>query len=830
MLDLGYRLEDIAQWTGAQEFRGDPNFVVKDILIDSRRLIDASACLFFALPGKHRSGEDFVESLYSRGVRAFVVTQVPEGWDYMHDASFILARNPLRTLQKLAARHRSRFHIPIIGITGSNGKTIIKEWLSHLLGSDQKVVRSPKSFNSQVGVPLSVLQIQESHDLGIFEAGISEPQEMQALADIIKPDIGIFTNLGQAHDENFLDRMQKSGEKLKLFTGVETLIICADHRDIHEAIIKTELSKKIKLFTWSRKRKDADLLVETIEPGKGNTQISVKYGELSFAFQIPFTDLASQENAMHCAALMLLLGYEPRDIVARMPGLSPVAMRLELKEGIRGCTIINDAYNSDFNSLSIAIDFLLQQNQHGKRTVILSDILQSGQNEMELYSEVARLLEEKHIERIIGIGHAISRQAGRFNINKAFFPDTQSFLKHYPLSSFDNEAILLKGARIFEFELINKALQQKSHQTLMEINLNAIVHNLNHFRSMTTAGTGIMAMVKAFSYGSGTFEVANMLQFHHVDYLAVAYADEGVALREAGIRLPIMVMSPEDQGMDTLIKNELEPEVFSFRTLGFLEDALHRSDLTAENPIKVHIELNTGMNRIGFDAQDLDQLCERLKANSLIRVETVFSHLAAAENPALDEFTRGQIQSFRVLSDRMTELLGYSIRRHILNSAGVERFPEASFEMVRLGIGLYGIGIGNNPDSRLENVATLRTIISQIRILEAQETVGYSRAGVLNRPSRIGTIPLGYADGLSRSLSQGIGHVWVKGKRVPIVGNVCMDMTMIDLTDTDAHEGDEVIVFGRELPVQEMAIEANTIPYEILSRISRRVKRVYYHE
>lgn len=830
MLALDYTIGSISTALKAEILAGDPGSSVSNILIDSRRFSNPNHCLFIALPGTRHDGHGFLEDLYSKGVRNFLVSQPPDSLEDYPGAAFILVRNTLKAFQKLAAFHRSRFSIPVVGISGSNGKTIIKEWLFQLLQPDKHIARSPKSFNSQVGVPLSVLQLADEHQLGLFEAGISEPDEMQALQAIIQPTIGIFSNLGEAHDENFLNRQQKAGEKLSLFIRVKTLIYCLDHQDIREAIIKAELSRSISTFTWSKSNKGADIQVLSEHASEGLTRIEIKSSEGVSSFSIPFTDRASFENAMHCYTLMKVMGYTDDIIRERMLTLAPVAMRLELKEGINDCSIINDSYNSDLNSLSIAIDFLVQQNQHRKRTVILSDILQSGRNEIELYEDVARLLREKGIDRLIGIGPAISRQAGKFDIEKAFYPDTQSFLRYQSTSVFQDESILLKGARVFEFELINKALQQKSHQTVLEINLNAVVHNLNYYRSLLKPETGIMAMVKAFSYGSGSYEIANLLQFHHVDYLAVAYADEGVELRRSGIRLPIMVMSPEPQGMESLLRHDLEPEIFSFSRLTQLEQAIVDWNHPLENPVRIHLKLDTGMHRLGFQENELQELSSRIRANRNLEVRTVFSHLAAADDSGHDNYTREQIRRFKRMAEQLEQELGHHLPKHILNSSGTLRFAEAQFDMVRLGIGMYGVETIPSLHGNLENVATLKTRISQVRTLEAGETVGYSRSGQISIHSRIGTIPLGYADGLSRSLGNGRGHIWINGSLVPIIGNICMDMCMIDLTGTEAEEGDEVIIFGKEHPIQQMAEAGHTIPYEILAGISRRVKRVYYHE
>lgn len=804
--------------------------LIQDILIDSRRLISAEHCLFFAIPGKRHDGHNYIEELYHKGIRNFVISSLPVKLNDYSDANFIFVKNTLKALQLLAGFHRKKFHGPVIGITGSNGKTIIKEWLFQLMNKDKKIIRSPKSYNSQIGVPLSVWQLEDNYDLAIFEAGISEPDEMDKLQSIIQPNIGIYTNIGQAHDKNFISTAQKIGEKLKLFTKVDILIYCLDHSEIQEIIIRSEILESINAFTWSRKQ-PADLFIQkTTRLSLYQTRISAVYKEKEMEVIIPFIDEASVENAIHCWATMLHLGYPNDMIKEKMTGLQPIAMRLELKEGINHCQIINDSYNSDINSLSIAINFLEQHANQKRKTVILSDILQSSKNDEELYDEIADILLNKNVDRFIGIGPAISRHKDKFQEEKYFFKSTEEFLKRFSFSSFSNESILLKGARVFEFEQVSKALQQKSHETVLEINLNALVNNLNYYRARLKPITKIMGMVKAFSYGSGSFEIANTLQFHRVDYLAVAYADEGVELRKAGIIVPIMVMNPEAESFDAMITHQLEPEIYSFRILEKLEKSIRKNILPLNKPVKVHIKLDTGMHRLGFQEGHLEELIEKLQSNRLIYVESVFSHLAASDDPGHDAFTREQISRFQVMADRIKEAAGHPVMMHILNSAGISRFPEAQFQMVRLGIGLYGIS--NNPEEQksLENVSTLKTIISQIKYIPGGETVGYNRRGKSEENMTIGIVPVGYADGLHKNLSNGQGHMLVNGHLAPIVGDVCMDMCMLDLTGIEAKEEDEVIVFGKERPIAELSNEMRTIPYEVLSGISRRVKRIYYHE
>jgi alanine racemase len=826
----GYTISDIAKIIKGEFISSPlPDMPVKQLVIDSRKLITPENSVFFALITKRNNGHKYIEELYEKGVRNFVVSEPQTNVELLNEANFIKVKNTLVALQVLGAFHRKKFTIPVIGITGSNGKTIVKEWLFQLMCDDKKIVRSPKSFNSQIGVPLSVWQLEPDYQLAIFEAGISETDEMDKLQAIIQPTIGIFTNIGQAHNENFIHTKQKIAEKLKLFTKVKTLIYCADHLEIKERLLQTENLKNINTFSWSYKSK-ADLVIKKVTRQNHHTMIEAVYKDQKLEVAIPFTDEASIENALHCWATMLFFGYDNEYIARRMMNLSSVALRLELKEGINNCSIINDSYNSDINSLSIAIDFLNQQKQHRKKTVILSDILQSGRDEDDLYGEVAALLSEKKIDRLIGIGKAISRQKDKFLIEKTFYNSTADFVKDFPFSEFHDETILLKGARIFKFEKIGKALQQKAHETVLEINLNSLVHNLNYYRSLLKSETKVMAMVKAFSYGSGSYEIANIFQYHQVDYLSVAYADEGIELRKAGITMPIMVMNPEEQSFDAMLKYNLEAEIYSFRILGFYEEALLRNFKDSDKKGHVHIKLDTGMHRLGFEKDDIPELAERLKNNPNLTVISVFSHLAASEDAEQDNFTRGQVNALKEMSDVIQKQLGYPVMRHILNSAGITRFRDAQFEMVRIGIGLYGVATNEQEQSLLQNVSTLKTVISQIKNIPKGESIGYGRKWVAPRNTRIATVPIGYADGLSRKLGNGKGKLFINGHHANIIGNVCMDMCMLDITDIPANEGDDVIVFGNEIPISQFAADMETIPYEVLTSVSHRVKRVYYQE
>lgn len=832
MTQARYRFAEIASVLNAEFELGLPDHEgISELLTDSRKLTRPDRSLYFAIKGERHDGHAFLAQLYESGVRNFIISR-REAILPGVEANYAIVDDPLAAMQMLAAWHRQHFRYPVVGITGSNGKTVVKEWLYQLLREEGHIVRSPKSYNSQVGVPLSVWQMESDCRMGIFEAGISMPGEMQRLEDIIRPDIGVFTNIGSAHDESFSDMREKIREKLQLFKRVGELVYCRDYVAIHEIIHEDGVleNKAVRMFTWSRKSK-ADLQVGRITKREHETEIQGIYKNEFIRIRIPFIDDASIENAINCWALMLLLGYRHETVAERMELLSPVAMRLEMKEGINNCSVINDSYNSDIGSLRIALDFLNQQKQHRKRTLILSDILQSGRDEGQLYNEVAALLQQKGVNRLIGIGGSIGRQSELFSMEKTFFHDTESFLRDLNYSAFVDETILIKGARSFGFERISKALQQKAHETVLEINLNAVIHNFNLFKSRLKPETKLMVMVKAFSYGSGSFEIANTLQFHRADYLAVAYADEGVELRKSGITLPIMVMNPEEQSFDAMISYKLEPEIYSFRILTHFTEALVRRGVKpGEGRFAVHIEFDTGMKRLGFEEHELNELAIRLKNNKHLRVASVFSHLVASDERHHDDFTRFQIRSFERMSSVLANHLPAPFLRHILNSSGILRFPEAQYEMVRLGIGLHGITTSPNEKRQLQNVATLKTTISQLKQVHPGESVGYGRMGVSEKEMTIATVGIGYADGLDRRLGNGKGSMLVGGHRAPTVGNVCMDMTMIDVTGLNVREGEEVVVFGVDPSITDVSEWSGTIPYEVLTGVSERVKRVYFHE
>jgi alanine racemase len=818
---LNYTTKDIASILNAKLI-GSAKTVINSVSIDSRSTSSGSGTLFFALVGQHHDGHKFINELYDfHDVKTFVVSSSDDYSKRYPEASFIQVSDTLVALQKLASHHRKQFRYPVIGITGSNGKTIVKEWLSQLLATECQVVRSPKSFNSQVGVPLSVLQMDESFQLALFEAGISLPDEMEKLKQIIEPDFGIITNIGLAHQENFTDLAQKAFEKIKLFANVQRLIYCKDHELIDKEIKE---NGKIKTFSWG-KSKDADIQIQDITRSKNTTTIQIQYSNQSYKFTIPFIDSASIENAMHCFSFLVLNGAQPNLILSRMEKLTPVAMRLELKEGINNCTIVNDSYNSDIGSLSIALDFLLQQKQHAQRILILSDILQSGQSPIALYGEVARLISEKKVDKLVGIGKDINQFADLFSIEKEFYLGTNEFLESFSRLQISNSAILLKGSRSFHFERISAVLERKAHRTVMEINLNALVHNLNYFKSLLRPEVKVLALVKAFSYGSGSFEIANLLQFHRIDYLGVAFADEGVALREAGITVPIIVLNPSFGTYELMIEYNLEPEIFNFSGLEEFANILDRSGV---GKYPIHLKIDSGMHRLGFTVDDVDELIIRLKKHNNIKIQSIFSHLASSEDKVDDAFTQHQIDIFSSACTKISDSVGYSPIKHILNSAGIERFRQAQFDMVRLGIGLYGVS--SIDQERLQNVSTLKTHVIQVKHLKPGETVGYNRKGVISKLSTIATIPIGYADGLDRKLSNGCGKFLLNGKLVSTIGNVSMDTCLIDATGIDVTEGDEVIIFGKHPTIFDLAKAIETIPYEVLTSISRRVKRIYFQE
>ena len=817
-------IEEIASAVGAERI-GDTPAAIDWILTDSRSLCFPEETLFFALKTKRNDGHKYIADLYRRGVRNFVVSEVPSEASGFEHVNFLKVPNPLKALQRLAARHREKFQVPVIGITGSNGKTVVKEWLYQLLGSSRVVTRSPRSYNSQIGVPLSVWLMNERTEVGIFEAGISEMGEMETLKPIIQPTIGILTNIGGAHQENFPSLQDKCMEKLQLFKDCDVIIYNGDDEFVSSCVAKSLFTARE--IAWSTKDAERPLFIEKIL--KDDTGTTVKYRYLGFfkEYRIPFIDDASIENSLHCLAAALYLMVSPEVIAERMLRLEPIAMRMEVKEGKNNCILINDSYNSDFVSLDIALDFMSRRTEDKgrKRTLILSDMLESGQTGKQLYKQIADLAHSRGVDHIIGVGEEISASANRFDIEKHFFRTTTELLESGLLDTLRNEVVLIKGARTFHFDEITDLLELKVHETILEINLNALVDNLNYYRNKLKPETKMVCMVKASAYGAGSFEIAKTLEDQRVDYLAVAVADEGADLRKAGISSPIIIMNPEITAFKTMFDYRLEPEVYSFHLLEELIKAAEREGVTS---FPIHVKIDTGMHRLGFVPDEVPRLVERLHRQTAVIPRSVFSHLVGSDAERFDAFTHQQIEAFDRASQMLQEGFKHKILRHICNTAGIERCPEAQFDMVRLGIGLYGIDPYSN--RILHNVTTLKTTILQIHDVPADETVGYSRKGVLARDSRIAAIPIGYADGLNRHLGNGHAYCLVNGKKAPYVGNICMDVCMVDVTDIDCKEGDKVVVFGDSLPVTVLSDILDTIPYEILTGVSNRVKRVYYQD
>ncbi len=831
-------IEQLRKWcNGVWLAKQDSEANIDDLATDSRKIDQPERALFIPLKTHLRDGHTFMQDAWQKGVRNFLVSEKTD-LASLPDANIIEVKDTLGALQQIAAAHRRQFSIPVIGITGSNGKTVVKEWLFQLLSGYYNVIRSPKSYNSQVGVPLSVWQMSKENQLAIFEAGISQPGEMEKLQRIINPDIGIFTNIGEAHGEGFLNTRQKINEKLVLFRNAKQLIYCHDHVEVNECIVQYmhqvkggRTEEPLQLFTWSQKQ-EADLRITEISRSGGKSNINALYRGKNTAITIPFSDDASVENAIHCWCLLLLLGVSHKDIKAQMLQLHSVSMRLELRHGINGCTIINDSYNSDLTSLQLALNYLDQQKQHSMHTVIMSDMLQISRHDLELYDEVAASVSRRGIQRFIGIGPALIKNGASFRkykkIRCIFFKSTEDFLKNFHLLTFEKEAILLKGARVFEFEKIDMLLEQQVHQTVMSIDLSALAHNLNVFRAELKPGVKTMAMVKAFAYGSGSYEIANLLQYAGVDYLSVAYTDEGIGLRKAGIKLPIMVMSPDATSFDRMIAWKLEPELFNFRSVTAFT-SMAQTLLSKKYP--VHIKLDTGMHRLGFNEPDIERLAAFINENPAIQVATIFSHLAASDDEQEDAFTLEQGARFDVMSNSLMQQLSYKPMRHLNNSAGTIRFHGLQYDMVRLGLGLYGVDSSNVLQNKLRQISTLKTTIAQLRDVPKGDSIGYGHHTFAPRDMRVATICIGYADGYTRSLGNGAAYVLVHGKPAKTIGSICMDMCMVDVTDIPAaKEGDDVIVFGNELTVSQLAEWAGTIPYEIMTNISQRVKRVYVNE
>ncbi len=822
---MKYSIQEIKTIINGHFLRQPADATLTQICIDTRQITNAPQSLFFCLSARN-DGHQYIDTAFQKGIRNFIVSKEVDIERYP-DGNFIRVDDTLHTLQQLAKYHRERFKIPVVAITGSNGKTIVKEWLFQLLSPDKNVVKSPKSYNSQVGVPLSVLHLQEGNELALFEAGISTIHEMENLESIIRPTIGLFTNIGPAHDAGFSSTTEKIREKLKLFSGAQQLIYCKDHTLIGTCI-QQELPG-INRIAWS--------LAAQYNDNKPNEQrIAVRINGLpaidTLELTIPFKDRASTENCIHCAVMMCTLGYDTAIIQERIATLRNLPMRLELKYGIHNCTIIDDSYSADFLSLQIAVDFLKQQETHKKKTLIISDFEESRLSDTEYIQQLKVIIKENNFEKMIGVGTNFKRNIESLAsaVKEWYvFESTEALLEQFSILHFENEFILLKGARRFGFERITAQLIGQTHATVLEIHLNALINNLNVYKSYLTGNTGIIAMVKAFSYGSGSVEVASLLEKQQVDYLAVAYADEGVELRRNGIRVPVMVMNPDAVDFDRMLEFNLEPEIYSLKILkeliAFL-DGIHHTEAFRFN---IHLKLETGMNRLGFVEDELTELLSILQLQQNIVIKTVFSHLAASEEAQLDHFTEEQIATFIKLSDKLISGLSYSVKRHLLNSSGILRFPQAHFDYVRLGIGLYGVDSSSTIQEKLQPIGKLKTRVAQIKHVKKGESIGYSRKGVADRDLKVGVLAIGYADGYDRRFGNGTGDVFIAGQHANIIGNICMDMCMVDITHIDdVHEGDEAEIYGKEVSIIEQAKKIGTIAYELLTHISGRVKRLYY--
>lgn len=812
-----FSFAEIAEISGGKIISSNYTGLIDHFLTDSRRLINPKLSVFAAINGERHDGHKYIQSLFQRGVRQFILEHEQHITDEVRlKSNILLVSSSIRALQKIAAYHRNKFDLPVIGITGSNGKTIIKEWLGQLLSGKYRIVKSPKSYNSQLGVPLSALQMTEWNDLAIFEAGISTTDEMVNLQRVVQPTIGIFTNIGTAHDQGFKDQMEKAMEKWKLFSDCQCTIYCHDHE-----IIRSTHPTGLNSLTWGYDQKADIRILKVIKSSESRLRLATSEGV--FHITVPFTENVLIENAMHCICAMHYLNIGFDDISGSFLSLSNIEGRLSLKRGLNNCYLVDDSYNNDLAGLQIAIDFL--KSQPGLQTsVILSDILQSGLADDILYPRLNQILVDNNISRVVGIGSGMVENQNAFTVNSEFFASTDQFLKSGKADNFKDEKILIKGARKFEFEKITNFLSEKIHGTVLEINMDALNENLNFYRSKLNDGVKLMVMVKASAYGSGSHEIANLLQFNRVDYLAVAYTDEGVALRKHGIYIPMMVMNVAPENYANILKFNLEPEVYS---LGQLRGLINF--LEAENTgVKVHLKLDSGMHRLGFEDGDIEELSAILLATPQIRVVSVYSHLAGADDAQHNDFSMLQADRFLSMANRLEKSLGIQTLKHILNSAGILRFPQYQFDMVRLGIGLYGFEANQLRQDELQPISTLKTVISQVREIKKGETIGYGRKGLATRDTRVATIAIGYADGFSRSFSNGKISLLVNGKLAPVIGNVCMDMTMLDITGIDAREGDEVIVFGANLSISQLAEAIGTIPYEILTNINSRVNRVFY--
>jgi alanine racemase len=821
--ELKFTTSDIARITGG-DLTGDPDLVISEIITDSRHFSVNDGLAFIAIKGQNHDGHMFIDPLYKRGIRSFIVEKIPVDAGNYEGSAFILTENTVDALQLLAAEIRKSFRSPVIAVTGSTGKTIVKEWLADILGLSAPVLRSPKSFNSQIGVPLSVLKLNDKYKIGIFEAGISRMNEMDKLRKVINPDIGVITNIGDAHSENFPDQATKAREKLKLFTNSSLIVYCSDHDMIRRLIDEDQDLQSKMLIDWSLHNKEATVSVKITNQSEGNTSVKVSFREKDLELLIPFDDRASVENAITVLTVCLALQIDTGIISKGLASLVSVAMRMEMKSGINGCRLIEDYYNSDPGSLGMAIDYL-KTRRSNKATLILSDFIQTGRESRELYGEVSDLVKRSGVERFIGIGPDLTANSDLFSGDSKFYKSTDEFVLNFTQQGFRNETILLKGARKFEFEKISKLLERQVHQTMLEINLDAIAHNLNEFRRFLRPETRIMVMVKAFAYGAGPSMIAELLEYQRISYLGVAYADEGADLRNSGVTMPVMVMNPDYNSSEQIIRYNLEPVIYSFPSLERFSGVASKHGLLQ---YPVHIEIDTGLHRLGFLPEETDELGEKLARLESIKVTSVFSHFASSEDENHDDFTHRQAGEFIKAVSRIRVATGYPFLRHICNSAAIVRFPQYHFDMVRPGIGIYGTG--DLPGLDLKPAGRFKTRISQIKKIGAGEPVGYGCADISDQERTIAILPAGYADGLNRMLGNRNGSLLIRNRRVPIIGNICMDMCMADITGLDASVDDEAEIFGENINISEIASICHTIPYEILTSIPQRVKRVFYRE
>ncbi|MDR1758792.1 MAG: bifunctional UDP-N-acetylmuramoyl-tripeptide:D-alanyl-D-alanine ligase/alanine racemase [Bacteroidales bacterium] len=797
---------------------------ITNLCFDSRELVEAPHTIFFAIKTQNDDGHRFIPELVEKGVRHFIITRPVEGYAAFKNCNFLRVNNTIQALQTIASFHRQAFHIPVVGITGSNGKTIVKEWLFRMLSGHDDIVKNPMSYNSQIGVPLSIWQINEKNTLAIFEAGISKPFEMQKLVHVIQPTLGIFTNIGRAHSRFFVNEQQKLDEKLQLFENVEALVYCRDHQNVHETL-QSDRFKNVKLISWG---KNKNAVYHIMREEKQDRWNHVFLNDIKIS--IPFTDTASVENALHTVVMALYLGISVEEINQKLALLTPLPSRMEIMEGIHHSLVINDTYSLDMNALEVALSFLRTQCHHRKKSLLISDFDHVNTLQIEDYEKINQWIRQSNIYRLIAVGDDFFQHQDCFQVKESyFFKNTDDLLQNINKIPIYEEAILVKGARKFHLDKVANSLHERTHRTVLQINLSAIIHNLNVFRSFLRPGTRIIAMVKANCYGLGSnTELIHELLFHKIDFLAVAYTDEGIYLREKGIKVPIIVLGAEGHSFDSMVRYGLEPEIYNFHYLNHLETLLSRYPDIRTFPI--HLKFDTGMHRLGFDPDDIIDLVSKLKNHPVLKVSSIFSHLSASEDRASDPYTLKQIALFSDLSAKMMEGLGYFIPRHILNSSGIARFPEYQFEMVRLGLGLYGFSPLPDIQDMLQNVVTLKTVITQIKSINSGEPVGYNRTFIADKKMQLAIIPLGYADGYPLTFSNGIGKVFVGGETRPIVGRISMDMSVIDVSNLQVRVGDEVIVYGDTIPMNQAANTIQTIPYQLLTAISKRVPRMYIVE